>query len=293
VNNIVNTYDFDGLRVDTVPEVHPTFWADFQSAAGIYAVGEVFNGDIGYCANYQNYLDGILNYPMFFTLRNVFQSKQSMYQIRTTVQSEQSSFSNVNLLGTFVDNHDNPRFLNGQSDYQLYKNALTYVLTGLGIPIIYYGTEQGFNGGNDPNCRESLWPDYNTGAELYLFLQTIVNFKNQFPYTSNPQVERYAADNFYAYTRGNAFVALTNVGSGNGYSQNVTYQPYSSGTTICNIFYPTSDCLVINGFVAVVLDNGESKIFYPQSSLIEGGWIEKLQEIRYNATQKFGRKILY
>lgn len=41
--------------------------------------------------------------------------------------------------GTFVDNHDNPRFLNSQGDYQLYKAALTYVLMSTGIPIIYYG----------------------------------------------------------------------------------------------------------------------------------------------------------
>jgi len=223
---------------------------------------------------------------MFFTLRSVFESKNSMYQIRTCLQSEQA-FQNPNYLGLFVDNHDNPRFLNGQSDYQLYKNALTYVLTGTGIPIIYYGTEQGYSGGNDPADRESLWPNYNTQAELYVFLQTIVAFKNQFPFSSNAQVERYAADNFYAFTRGNAFVALTNVGSGNGYSQNVTFQPYSSGTTICNIFYPTSDCLVVNGFVAVVLDNGESKIFYPKSALIEGDWINTWKEIQINAATKF------
>jgi len=210
-----------------------------------------------------------------------------MYQIRTCLQAEQNAFKNTNLLGLFIDNHDNPRFLNGQSDYQLYKNALTYVLTGTGIPIIYYGTEQGYSGGNDPADRESLWPNYNTQAQLYMFLQTIVAFRNQFPFSSNLQVERYAATNFYAYTRGNAFVALTNVGSGNGYSQNVTYQPYSAGTVICNIFYPTSDCLTINGFVSVVLDNGESKIYYPKSALINGGWIDTWKQIQITAKAKF------
>lgn len=37
-----------------------------------------------------------------------------------------------------------------------------------GIPVIYYGTEQELNGGNDPQNRESLWPHYDTHSEMYL-----------------------------------------------------------------------------------------------------------------------------
>lgn len=36
-----------------------------------------------------------------------------------------------------------------------------------GIPIIYYGTEQEYHGGNDPYCREPLWPNYNTNSQMY------------------------------------------------------------------------------------------------------------------------------
>ncbi len=86
-----------------------------------------------------------------------------------------------NLLGTFLDNHDNARFLNAQSDYQLYKNGLVYTLYSAGIPIIYYGTEQGFNGGNDPNNREPLWPtNYNNQTELYQVNFFILTFFSLF-----------------------------------------------------------------------------------------------------------------
>lgn len=47
-------------------------------------MGEVFNGDIGFVADYQRHVDALFNYPMFFTLHNVYGSGQSMYQIRTT-----------------------------------------------------------------------------------------------------------------------------------------------------------------------------------------------------------------
>ena len=76
-----------------------------------------------------------------------------------------------------MDNHDNPRFLNLNPSYTALKNELTYVIMGDWIPIVYYGTEQGFNGGSDPNNRESLWPDMSTEHPLYRFIQSLVKFR--------------------------------------------------------------------------------------------------------------------
>jgi glycosidase len=41
---------------------------------------------------------------------------------------------------------------------QLTSNALTLLFVTNGIPIVYYGMEQGFSGGSDPANREALWP---------------------------------------------------------------------------------------------------------------------------------------
>jgi glycosidase len=53
----------DGLRIDTVKHVQQSFWPGYNFAAGVYCVGEVFDGDPTYTCPYQNYLDGLLNYP--------------------------------------------------------------------------------------------------------------------------------------------------------------------------------------------------------------------------------------
>lgn len=75
-------------------------------------------------------------------------------------------------------------------------------------------------------------------------------------------IERYVDDNFYAFSRGNLFVALTN--SKSQIVRKVTYNPFSEGETVCNIFYPTTDCLkVTGGTLEVTLNNGEPKIFIP------------------------------
>ena len=50
-------------------------------------------------------------------------------------------FSDVDALGIFVDNHDNPRFLYTNGDIRLFKSALTFALCARGIPFFYYGSE--------------------------------------------------------------------------------------------------------------------------------------------------------
>ena len=81
-------------------------------------------------------------------------------------------------------------------------------------------------------------------------------------------VERYVDNSFFAFSRGEFLVALTNNGSTQ--TRQVTYSPFANGTVVCNIFYPTTDCQTVNNGVNVYLLNGESKIYVPQSKLAAG-----------------------
>jgi alpha-amylase len=115
----------------------------------------------------------MLNYPLYFTIKDVFCYGKSMYQIRTTIDNENKIFKDVNALGLFVDNHDNNRFLNVKPSHTLFKSALAFITFTQGIPIIYYGSEQGYAGGSDPANRETLWTDFKTDSELYQFISAI------------------------------------------------------------------------------------------------------------------------
>ena len=68
---------------------------------------------------------------------------------------------------------------------------------------MYYGTEQAYSGGDDPGCRESLWPNYNTNSDLYKFISTLASFRKKLGSAmyDSPQVERYVDDQFFAFTR--------------------------------------------------------------------------------------------
>lgn len=127
IQNLVEKYNFDGVRIDTIPEVPKSFWKDFSTAAGVYTMGEVFDGRVNYVSDYQNYIDATLNYPLYFQLKNVFLYGNGMNTLESFYQSL-SVFKDQSVLGVFADNHDNNRFLNIKYDYVLFKSYLTFNL---------------------------------------------------------------------------------------------------------------------------------------------------------------------
>ena len=80
-------------------------------------MGEVLKGEIDWVAPYQEYVTGVFNFPMFFTIKNVWgKEKQPMTKLIEVLNEEQQKFKDMDLLGVFVDNHDMPRFLSEYND---------------------------------------------------------------------------------------------------------------------------------------------------------------------------------
>ncbi len=103
-----------------------------------------------------------------------------------------------------------------------------------------------------------------TTSDIYKYIKTILAFRKQTQFYWETQVQRWADDTFYAFTRGPYLFAFTN--SHNTQQRNVTYHPYSDGTTLCNLFW-NGDCIVVkDGKVPVYLVNGEVKIFVAKST---------------------------
>lgn len=186
------------------------FWSEYGASAGVFQMGENFNGDPAYVGPYQDVLTGVFNYPMYYTIKDVFGSGQSMYNIRGRYNDEESHFKDIDALGLFVDNHDNARFMNQFNDASKLKSALIFSLTGRGIPFYYYGSEQAYAGGNDPQNRESLWQDMDTSSDIYQATAKVNQARKDAQIWSHPLEEKYVLDNFYAFARGAFLVCLTN-----------------------------------------------------------------------------------
>jgi neopullulanase len=77
-----------------------------------------------------------------------------------------------------IDSHDMPRakWL-VQDNVAAVEQALAFLLLAPGAPCIYYGTEVGMTGGNDPHCREAFpWDAESTWQQSTM--ETIKRFAN-------------------------------------------------------------------------------------------------------------------
>lgn len=114
------------------------------------------------------------------------------------------------------------------------------------------------------NQREPLWPtNFNQQGGIYQWLASTVAARRLVqPHLANCSI--LAVDSqFLAFARGSrALVLLTN-------QQNiarmarVVHLPSFAGRRLCNIYWPTADCIVVppNGVTSVYLDGGEAKVY--------------------------------
>lgn len=170
----IRTTDIDGFRLDAAKHMDPLSTALFCSAIREYAktlgkhnfliFGEIASGyptiqqylkGCAFCSGNGHRLHGIdaaLDFPLSYILERVVKGFSSPEEIRWVYNGMNPLYANGRDPGmnsvTFLDNHDrNQRFMHGNPYQQQLILALGYLLTSLGVPSIYYGTEQGFDGG--------------------------------------------------------------------------------------------------------------------------------------------------
>ncbi|KAF7362307.1 hypothetical protein MVEN_00577300 [Mycena venus] len=100
--------------------------------------------------------------PMMYGIEESFSGNSSWRDINKVaffMWQTQQFFNDTSVLGTFVENHDQPRLWSLTNDASLTFNGLVTIFQYDGIPILYYGFEQdvGSDGPADPYNREALW----------------------------------------------------------------------------------------------------------------------------------------
>ena len=222
---VIAKFDIDGYRIDTLKHVERPFARIFGNAMREFALsigkknfftfGEVFDNEeklaqyTGRFANDPDDLVGVdaaLDFPLFFTLPNVLKGFQApsalagLFQHRRDVQTGATGqgvlISSHGEAGqfftTFLDNHDQTarfRFVDPANpprfDDQV-SMAVACLYSLLGIPVLYYGTEQGLHGSgdSDQNVREALWakPDaFATNNPFFIEVQKIARLRAEQP----------------------------------------------------------------------------------------------------------------
>ncbi len=222
VQNILDWIEetgIDAIRMDTVKHVDDTFWYLFKaqvktSQPQVTLLGEVLNYDPDYVGRYQQQhdFDTLFDFPLCGQLKGCLVWDRPMTELaRPRLNAAEAKgildrnrpYSNANRLVTLLDNHDLDRRITteildrvGHWDRDLatriLKLCLSLLLTTRGIPQIYYGTEIGLEGGNDPdNRRDMPWErigadqrpkaEFPFARQVYQHLQRLIGLR-----TSNP-----------------------------------------------------------------------------------------------------------
>ncbi|KAK1778845.1 alpha-amylase [Copromyces sp. CBS 386.78] len=280
VSKIVSTYSIDGLRIDSVKHVEKSFWPGFESAAGVYAIGEVFQGDPTYLAPYQSYISGLLDYASYYWTVNAFQSTSgSISALANGINTLKATAMDLSLYGSFLENHDQARFAHKTSDMALAKNAIAFTMLKDGIPIIYQGQEQHYAGSDTPYNREALWlSGYSTDSDLYTWIKRLNQLRTHAiskdnSYLSYRAYPIYSDSHTIAMRKGSSgkqvVGVFTNVGASS--STTVTLSSSASGFSanqqITDIVSCDSFTTDSGGSITVTLSGGLPRILYPTAVL--------------------------
>ncbi len=122
----------------------------------------------------------LLDFPLNNALRDVFANNANWSEVDSTINAENANFTFPNDLVTFFDSHDEARLLSLNDNQNRLQEAMAFILTGRGIPIILYGDEQylfnNSNGGNDPYNR--VWmSSFNTSTTAYKLISKLARLR--------------------------------------------------------------------------------------------------------------------
>lgn len=258
VRNLVRRYNFDGVRVDTVPEVPKWYWSRFKGCAESFSLGEILNGRMDYVRGYIGPLDSVLNYPIYWDLKNTFKGSSFVSLANKINEIDRMYGHETNYMGVFVNNHDNERFLNNYGNWDNFIGALVFSLFYKGIPIVYYGDEQGFGGGRDPANREILWKHMNRGSRIYKALAKVIEVRKRHRVWDHPYRDLWHTDSMLAFTRGDVLIVLTN--KGQGVNMDIPNVPFPNGARICSVL--EGGCTTVNnGRAHINLGSNQSGVF--------------------------------
>ncbi|RRD92320.1 glycosidase [Clostridiales bacterium COT073_COT-073] len=140
----------DAARVDAAKCMKPSDIHDLQEYLGVPSFGENFDMHVDFVSNWvgENGETGMLDFPLFQAIVDSFGHGQSFSDtIKSVLDKDYLYGNNANEMVVFLDNHDRNRFLTEASgSIPKLQNALTFLFTVRGVPVVFQGTEQ--NRGN-------------------------------------------------------------------------------------------------------------------------------------------------
>lgn len=181
----IQAFDIDAWRLDVANEVDHHFWKRFYSAVtaikpDFYILGEVWHSSQPWLNGDE--FSGVMNYAFtqqiedhFLTGKQTAAGMTALLTDQLMLYRDQTNQVMLNML----DSHDTPRLLTvAGDDIELALQALTFAFLQTGTPCLYYGTEMGMDGENDPDDRKPMdWTKL--GQPIWQRVAKLIGFRRE------------------------------------------------------------------------------------------------------------------
>ena len=301
-NSIKSWFEYtgaDAARVDAAKCMKPSDIHELQEQLGVASFGENFDMDVSFVSQWVgDYAEtGMLDFPLFQAIINDFAygrnfNNTSEISVQSIFDQDWMYGSHVNDMVTFIDNHDRNRFLTeAGGDVDKLQNALTFIFTARGIPVVFQGTEQNrgnangqiINGIADTWNRWSMQTkdvngnvthDYfDDSTDTYQLISDLNALRSQYEALANgTQREMWTSMHTYAFSRrmdtgkneGQELICAFHNAEG---TENVTMairaeSSIQPGTVLKNVFNPNDKIIVSSDKkITISLTGNSSKIY--------------------------------
>lgn len=184
----IKEFHIDAWRLDVANEVDHQFWKKFYMATtqinpDIYILGEIWHSS-------QSWLNGdefhaVMNYAFTDSIKECIVKQNIASEIMLSRLSSQRMLyrqQTSEVMFNLLDSHDTARILTEAHNHKnRVKCAFAFMFLQQGTPCIYYGTEVGMTGENDPDCRKPMWWNKERqDKDMFQFMQHLIAFRKQY-----------------------------------------------------------------------------------------------------------------
>ena len=182
----VKEFDIDAWRLDVANEIDHHFWRKFHDAMmslkpDFYILGEIWHTSQSWLVGDE--FTAVMNYSYTGAILQYFLENESADALVQKMSHQLMLYRDATnrMMFNTVDSHDTPRLMTlAHEDKQLAKSILAFTFMQPGVPSIYYGTEYGMTGENDPDDRKPMvWQPELQDHDLYDFMQKLVQVRRQ------------------------------------------------------------------------------------------------------------------
>lgn len=261
-----------GYRFDAVKHVLWPYIGSFQDAVRVPTFGEAWPSGgwgTGTIARYQENLWGVEDFFLSWAMQDTFADGNTFESIHEALVQDWK-YDNPNRLVTFLETLDTKRFLTMcDNNVKRAKLGFTFLLTVRGTPMLYYGTEQGMTGGDDPYNRRMV-PSWDRTKPLYQRIQKLSEFRDTYQcLKTGDQIELKWSEDFYAFGRSlgekeNEAIAVFNNSPDKSMTKELDLSPlhFEEGDTLKNVLSGEGEVTVSSGQgIEVSLEPKTAKVF--------------------------------